>query len=150
MVQHLPVARRFAVRLVGRSDAADDLMQTALCRAAAAWKTFAAESEFSTWLYRIVVNAFRDQLRRKPRLAVASVERSIDPTGRLDEAELAALIAQSVSTLPPKQREVLVLVAYEQLSPDAAANVLGISAGSARVHLHEARKRLKVVLADYL
>jgi RNA polymerase sigma-70 factor (ECF subfamily) len=55
-----------------------------------------------------------------------------------------------VSALPPRQREVLVLVAYEGLGPSEAAGMLGISESNARANLAHARQRLKQQLAPYI
>jgi len=52
--------------------------------------------------------------------------------------------------LPPRQREVLVLTAYEQLRPGEVAEVLGISESSVHANLHYARARLREELAPYL
>ena len=76
--------------------------------------------------------------------------RSTAPGDRLDEQELGALVAQRVSSLPPRQREVLVLVVYENMSVSDAAEVLGISNMNVRVNLSYARERLKKELAIYL
>jgi RNA polymerase sigma-70 factor (ECF subfamily) len=72
------------------------------------------------------------------------------PQQMVSGAELGELIARHVSNLPPRQREVLVLVAYEQMLPSQAAAVLGISEESARTNLHHARNTLKRLLAAYL
>src|SRR4051794_26771466 len=65
VLEHLTTAHRFAIRLTGDPDEAEELVQEALGRAAGAWRTFAGRSTFRTWLLQIVVNAFRDHLRRR-------------------------------------------------------------------------------------
>jgi RNA polymerase sigma-70 factor (ECF subfamily) len=153
---HLPGALRFAVRLVGGDvHAAEDIVQEALYRAARNWQSFRGESAFRTWLFQIVVNVFRDQLgRREQSAAELDIEmadvRSVGPAERASADEVGALVARLVSALPPRQREVLVLVAYEGHSPSEAAGVLGISESNARANLAHARQRLKEQLAPYL
>jgi RNA polymerase sigma-70 factor, ECF subfamily len=152
---HLSGALRFAVRLVGDAHAAEDLVQEALYRAARGWKGFRGESAFRTWLFQIVVNVFRDQLARAEQrtgeLNDQMVDgRSAEPGERASAAELGPLVARLVSALPPRQREVLVLVAYEGLGPSEAAGVLGISESNARANLAHARQRLKQQLAPYI
>jgi RNA polymerase sigma-70 factor (ECF subfamily) len=152
---HLSAAQGFAVRLVGDVHAAEDLVQEALYRAARGWQGFRGQSAFKTWLFQIVVNVFRDQLDRrggddKP-LDDGLVDlRSAGPVDQASAGELGPLVAKLVSALPPRQREVLVLVAYEGLTPAQAAGVLEISETNARANLAHARQRLKERLAPYL
>src|SRR5579862_3665171 len=64
VTEHLGSALRFATRLTGRVDAAEDIVQEALLRVARSWKSFRGQAEFRTWLFRIVINVFRDRLAR--------------------------------------------------------------------------------------
>lgn len=118
VVEYLPAALRFALRLTGNADEAEDLVQDALVRVARAWSSFRGEAAFRTWLFQIVVNAFRDRLRR-PRMDSLDEEvddrRGAGPAETALQDELGELVAQKVSGLPPRQREVLVLTMYEQL-----------------------------------
>ena len=68
--EDLPRTLRFALRLTGCHDEAEEVVQEALCRAARAVDSFRGESQFRTWFYRIVISAFHD------RLAAAARERS--------------------------------------------------------------------------
>jgi RNA polymerase sigma-70 factor (ECF subfamily) len=154
MIEHLPQGHRFAIRLVRDPADAEDLVHDALVRAAGAWRGFREDSSFRTWFFQIIVNVFRDRLRR--RIGAASLDgdeleaRAANPVDRVVADELGEQIAACVSALPPRQREVLVLVAFEQMSPSQAAEVLEISEESARASLHYARQRLKQQLAVYL
>jgi RNA polymerase sigma factor (sigma-70 family) len=68
-------------------------------------------------------------------------------SGRLDStAQVRALLA-AVRALPAQEREVLLLVAWEQLNPAEAAAVLGVPQGTARSRLHRARTSLRLELA---
>jgi RNA polymerase sigma-70 factor (ECF subfamily) len=62
MLESVPAAQRFAICLIGDVHAAEDVMQEALLRAHRSWKTFRGQSRFTTWLMRIIINCFRDQL----------------------------------------------------------------------------------------
>jgi RNA polymerase sigma-70 factor, ECF subfamily len=158
--EHLSAAHRFAIRLTGDADVAEELVQEALGRAAGAWRSFAGRSSFRTWLLQIVVNAFRDHLRRRGVDASAELpdgqghdvadRRAPDPLAEASAGELGRIIAGMVSSLPPRQREVLVLVAYEHLSPTEAAAVMGVTEQNARTNLHFARERLRRQLEPYL
>jgi RNA polymerase sigma-70 factor (ECF subfamily) len=157
MLEHLPAAGRFAVRLVGDPASAEDVLHDALVRAASAWSGFRGASSFKTWLFQIVVNVFRDRLRathaREAEPLPGDLEdpqHASDPLVVAAEHEVGHAVARAVSMLPPRQREVLVLVAYEQLSPGEAAAVLGITQENARASLHFARQRLKRQLKHLL
>lgn len=150
----LDEAMRFAIKLTGDPSVAEDLVHDALTRASASWRSFRAESSFRTWLFQIIVNSFRDRLRRR---AVPEElpdwpadPRGTDPAAGLVGEELATLVARHVSGLPPRQREVLVLVAYEGMTAAQTAELLRISEQNVRVNLHLARQRLKQLLAPYL
>ena len=154
MLDHLLPAQRFAVRLTGDADAAEEVVQEALVRAARSWATFRGQSRFQTWLFQIVVNAFRDRrpVRPPPGPLPEGLRdgKSADPVAQSAAAEQGRLIASLVSTLPERQREVLVLHTYEDLSPREVAEVLGISEQNVRTNLHLARRRMKVLLPPYL
>ncbi len=154
--EHLPATLAFATRLCGDVDMAEEIVQEALVRAVRSWASFRGESAFRTWLLRIVINVFRDRLK-----ATSDVVASLDDDCQLPDAtsarpdetamagELAHLVADEVSRLPPRQREVLVLSVYEGLSAREVAAVVGIREANVYSTLHAARARLKEKLAPY-
>jgi RNA polymerase sigma-70 factor (ECF subfamily) len=154
---HLPEVLRFAVRLTGRLEWAEDVVQEALYRAVRSIHSYRGQAQLRTWFYRILITAFRDHLASQARHAPPGelAEDPIDPRGEdapllAMAGELQELIAQRVSALPPRQREVLVLVTYEHMLPDEVAGLLGISPSNVHVNLHCARARLRAELAPYL
>ena len=152
VLQELPAALRFAVRLTGDPSTAEEVVQEALLRATRSWETFRAEAQLRTWLLRIVVNAFRDQLPRQQQGELSEDlpdGRATDPLGKAQVAEQGRLVAEAVSSLPSRQREVLVLVVYEQMSTEQVANVLNTSETNVRANLSYARATLKKMLAAY-
>lgn len=152
----LPALLRFAVRLTGDAESAEEVVQESLYRAARARESFRGGSSLRTWLLRIVIHAFRDSLasgRRRasqPLTEELADPRQPPPERASLEAELSDRIAAHVSSLPARQREVLMLAAYEQLTSAEIAEVLGISVTNVHVNLHHARARLKELLAPYL
>jgi RNA polymerase sigma-70 factor (ECF subfamily) len=154
VLDHLPGMLRLAVRLTGSPDAAEEIVQEALVRVARSWRSFRGQAHFKTWLFRIVINVFRDQLRQRPSPEPLPEElcdlRAGDPALEAANNELGRLIGSRVSALPPRQREVLVLTAYESLAPREIADVLGISEANVHSTLHVARQRLRRELAPYL
>ena len=157
VAEHLPDALRFALRLSGCQAAAEEIVQEALCRAARGIASFRGQSQFRTWFYRIVISAFHDQLAASARQRCAGEltdelcdPRSENPLATAMANELRHIIAQRISALPLRQREVLVLTAYEQLRPSEVATVLGISESNVYANLHYARARLREELTPYL
>jgi RNA polymerase sigma-70 factor (ECF subfamily) len=154
VTQHLPSALQFATRLTGTLDAAEDVLQEALVRVARSWKSFRKEAEFRTWLFRIVINVFRDRCavpkRADGTLSIdVADKRGGDPAIEAQDVELGQLIAARVSDLPPRQREVMVLTAYEGLSAKEVGELLGISESNVYSTLGVARERLRKELAPY-
>jgi RNA polymerase sigma-70 factor (ECF subfamily) len=154
VLEHLPTAQRFTIRLTGDRDTADDVMQDALLNAHRSWQSFKGQSKFTTWFYRIVINCFRDRFAASPRLArdlpddLADPRRD-DPSSAAQSREFAELVASEVSRLPPRQREVLVLSAYEQLSIAEIASTLELNEQNVRTNLHLARERLRERLTKH-
>lgn len=154
---HLPAAQRFAIRLTGDPHTADDLVQDALLKAHRAWQSFRGESRFTTWLFRIIINCFRDRFdARPPEVASLQLARDAatnpndDPARTSASKEFGEIVAYEVSRLPPRQREVLVLIVYEQLSIAETASALELSEQNVRTTLHHARERLRQRLEPHV
>ena len=154
MLESLPAVQRFAIRLTGDIDLAEEIAQETVVRAARSWKTFHGGAKFQTWLFQIAVNAFRDHIARRRNVGELPEEftddRTLAPGADLVTGETSAIVAKLVSRLPARQREVLVLIAYEQMDQRDVARVLGISDLAVRTSLHHARERLKQQLMPYL
>ncbi|GAA3105948.1 RNA polymerase sigma-70 factor (ECF subfamily) [Kribbella aluminosa] len=107
------------------------------------------------WLFgvaRHVLHGYYRKEYRKQRLRVRRlVDRPIDETAavdaRLDAAALGPALRTALRELPAAERELLLLVAWENLTPSDAAQVLGIPAGTARSRLYRARQRMDERLA---
>jgi RNA polymerase sigma-70 factor (ECF subfamily) len=153
VLEHMEDALRLATRLCGDPHEAEDVVQEALYRAARGWKSFRGESQFRTWLFRIVVNAFRDGRRRKrptSPLPPDVVERRCDLETALSAKELEDVVTHSISRLPPRQKEVVILRIVEELPAGEVARILDTNEANVHATLHAARQRLKQLLAPYL
>ena len=154
VLDHLPQALMFATRLTGDTQAAEEIVQEAFARVAARWRSFRGQSQFRTWLFRIVINVFRDELASRKRAEELPEQfaepHSIEPSDVVAAKELGQLIARRVSSLPARQREVLVLTAYEGLTAAEVAAMLETSVANIYSTLHAARRRLRRDLAPYL
>ncbi|MFE2432701.1 RNA polymerase sigma factor [Streptomyces sp. NPDC059373] len=139
----------FARRVPG---AADDLLAEAWLQAFAARRTFdASRGSARGWLFGVARNVLAGYVRRAAREGAAPGADVTDPwqavDQRLDAAALAPALRRALAELPAEEREVMLLVSWEQLTPTEAAAAVGIPAGTARSRLHRARGRLRNHLA---
>lgn len=139
-----------AWRWCGDRQDAEDVAQEVCIRLASAIRGFKGASRFSTWLYSVTLNSARDQMRKRRRAewrdAAYLREQAVLEAGR-DEDDGEELW-QAVRQLPDRQRDAVLLIYGEGLSHAAAADVLGCAETTISWHVHEARKRLKVLLRD--
>ena len=159
------IAFNVAYRVMGDADAANDVCQEAFLSAFKHIRTLRGAS-FKSWLLRIVTNACYDQLRYQRRRPVSSLE-DVTASGDGDEDpdhspwliddhagpeeiamshELAGLIQQGITSLPPDQRIIVVLSDVQGLNYQEIAEVTGISLGTVKSRLSRARARLRQYL----
>jgi RNA polymerase sigma-70 factor (ECF subfamily) len=136
--------------------AADDLLAEVWLRAFAGRTGYdPARGAVRVWLFgvarHVLAAHWRDAGRGEPPHAL-DAEPYADPwqavDQRLDAAAVAPLIRRTLRELPHVERELLLLVAWEQLTPAEAAAVVGVPQGTARSRLHRARARLREALRD--
>lgn len=127
---------------------ADDVAQDVCIRLATAISGFRGQGRFRTWLYALVLNAVRDFARKSARDRRRDGEWSTDPALQAPGGDADGIdeIWTAVQTLPAKQRDAVMLVYSEGLDHGEAADVLGCSESTVSWHLHEARKRLRIIL----
>lgn len=145
------------VRMVRDPGLAEELTQDSFLKAYRAIDSFREASRFSTWLYRIVVNACHDH-RGSLAAQVRSRETNIDqpdlnptaPDTRPDEAvefgEMADHFEAGLAALEPGHREAFLLRHQEGLEYGEIAEALGISSGNAKVRVHRAREAILAAL----
>jgi len=110
------------------------------------------EAAFRTWLVTIASNLLKDQFRRRRGRTVVPIEEGDlvaqdDPSTTLDALETERKLIQGLATLPRLQREVFLLRAQQGMEYGEIAQALDTTAGAARVHYHNAVKRLKELVA---
>ncbi|MFC3072584.1 RNA polymerase sigma factor [Shinella pollutisoli] len=139
-----------AWRWCGDRQDAEDVAQDVCIRLATAIRGFRSASRFGTWLYAVTLNAARDQLRKRRRAewreAAYLREQAVLGCGEAEDDGEA--LWRAVRQLPDRQRDAVLLIYGEGLSHAAAADVLGCAETTVSWHVHEARKRLKVLLRD--
>jgi RNA polymerase sigma-70 factor (ECF subfamily) len=148
VAEEIPGLLRFAVKLTGDIHSAEDVVQEALLRAARSISTFRREASFRTWLMQIVLNVFRTHAGRRrpleqPLEAAAHASSQATVQQDLEAAETRDHVATLVGQLPARQREVLVLMTWENCSAEEVATMLGISVQNVYSNLSAARSNLK-------
>lgn len=138
-------------RYVRSDDDAHDVTQRAFVRAFERIATFRFESKFRTWLFRIAVNAALDHVRSAPPGEVVAVEDDIAFTNSLGTEKLVAAeiwrkVSGRLAELPPRQRLVLELRVFHDLSFEEIAAIVDSSEDAAKVNYHHAVKKLRALL----
>jgi RNA polymerase sigma factor (sigma-70 family) len=139
-----PVFRALLAGTLNRA-AAEDATAEAFARAWAHWDTVASHPNPKAWVLRVAWNHHRSSWRRwEARWSVDQQEPSPRPPEPWFDPDLVA----AIRGLPQGQREVIVLVAFGELTPAEIAGVLGRAVGTVRSQLFRARMALRKVLDD--
>ena len=141
-----------AFRLTGRRAEAEDLAQDICAALPRRLAGFRGEARFTTWLYRVVVNAAQDLRRRQEVRARAAAGWGDWETAR-QEAMAEDRAAQdwltaAMTRLPPDLRDTVALVLGEDMTQAEAARVLGLSEGTVAWRMSEVKKRLRALAAE--
>ncbi len=165
--ENAPALFRTALRLTGRREDAEDLVQEVLVRALPALRRFEGRAKLSTYLFRAMGNLWKNQLRSKKRSRVVEWFRrgpadetdderaSPDPpdqeplpTERLQAEELAVEVRAAVAKLDPPRRLTLLLREVEEMSYEEIAVATQVPVGTVRSRLARAREDLRRLLGD--
>src|SRR5436190_7067722 len=135
---------------------AEEVLQTVYLKILEGRARFRGESSLKTWLFAVIRKTAATEYRRKllrtlrlvPEFDEASaIIASDSPATSFEKSEVRAHFQTALRELPRRQREALHLVFYEDLSLREAADVMGVSIGSARQHYERGKKRLRESLA---
>ena len=140
---------RIAVRLLGDVDDAEELTQDVCVALVGKLSSYRGESRFTTWLYRVVVNAAHDAMRRnharykkqRDYVEVHAIERD----GHVVTTEELVWLRWALGQLSDEMRATVFLVMEEGLTHAEAGEVLGVSASTVSWRMHEVRKRLRAL-----
>ncbi len=138
---------RTAVLLTGDVHRGEDLVQDALTKVALRWSRLAAGSP-EAYARKILVRDNISWWRRNQPLSMVEEppERPAPYDG--DASERRLMLQMALARLSPKQRAVIVLRFYEDLTERDTANTLGVSVGTVKSHTHDALRRLRVLAPD--
>jgi RNA polymerase sigma-70 factor, ECF subfamily len=145
---HRLAVYRVARRMTGSHEEADEVAQETFVRAWRSFDGFRGESRLRTWMIRIAVNVSRSvRARRAP---VVDLAEAGDPSDAAESAESAASRRQAgarvraaVATLPPRQREVVTLKIFSDMTYEDVAAAMGLTVGAVKAHFHQAVANLR-------
>lgn len=151
---------RTAYLLTGDLQLAEDLLQHALVKTAVHWRRVVAGGNPEGYVRRVMVNERTSRWRRRRYVeagdSVVGDELGGGVPGPGDEAEAAVrrvVVRRALATLPDRQRAVVVLRFFEDLTEAQTAELMGVSVGTVKSQTHDALKRLRALapglLADF-
>ena len=165
---HLDAVYRFALRLAGEPDQAEDLVQETFLRAYRAWDQYTRGTAAKSWLFTICRNVFlrrRERGKRHDEIVKENAAPSatgvdpvnplwasvhgVDPEGEFFDSIVDQRILASIQELQEEFRAVVVLSDVEGLSYAEIAELLDIPVGTVKSRLFRGRRRLQRVLYEY-
>ena len=144
----VPRLRRYARALAGNRDDADDLVQDTLERAWAKAGLWRGVADMRAWLFSIMHNLHADGVRR-PKLHTVTMDDDTPevPVAPKQGERLAVLDLQAaLDLLPVEQKEIVLLVALEDMAYADVAKALGIPIGTVMSRLSRGRERLRALM----
>ncbi len=155
-------------RIIGDFEVTKDIRQEVLLRVYQAARRYRPHNQFKAWLYRIAVNCSINELRRRERHSVLSLDVSYQdndgqeqplesvlahpnpqPDEMVQQSEVAEHIQNALRRLSDKQRIVIVLRHYEGLKFHQIASVLDCPIGTVKSRMRHGLERLRMMLRDY-
>jgi RNA polymerase sigma factor (sigma-70 family) len=140
---------------VGSLVEADAVLQAVYLKVLAGQARYDGKASFKTWLFAVIRRTAADERRRQMLRRLLLERRTVPPAPaveRPDEAlykvELQQLVREMLTQLPRRQREVLQLIFYHDLSLAEAAEVMGVSPGSAHTHYDRGKKRMRAYMEE--
>ena len=149
ILEHIPRLRRYARALLGDRYAADDLVQDTLERAWNKFHLWRPGSDLRAWLFTIMHNVFVNQVRSKRNEIEKTMEELPVVAVRATQSDSLEIVdlEHALRALPDEQREVLLLVAIEEMTYDEVSCALAIPIGTVMSRLSRARERMRRLIA---
>lgn len=136
---------KMAFKWCGNQSDAEDITQDACIKLARGLDSFKGECAFTSWLYRLTINAGKDWYKKQNRHTKDADPDALDnvsTNAKSDSKLYAKQVLSAVRALPEGEKEALLLVMSEGLSHKEAAKVLGVKESTISWRIHEARKKL--------
>ena len=145
-----------ALRTIGDREEAADAVQDALLSAHRGAARFRGDSQVTTWLHRIVVNACLDRMRKRQAHPTVPLpdgtpsedghRRGPEPAAPAHDHDTALVVREALAALPADQRAALVLVDVQGYPVAEAAEMLGVAEGTVKSRCSRGRARMAVAL----
>jgi len=147
--RHYDLMYRVAYRTLGQQADAEDLVQDICAVLPKKLASFRSDAKFESWLYRVVVNAGRDLMRKRGAQARAAdgwgdVE-MMQRDAAVERKESLSWLARAMQRLSPELRETVALVLGEEMTHAQAGKVLGLKEGSVSWRMNEVKKELRLM-----
>jgi RNA polymerase sigma-70 factor, ECF subfamily len=150
--RHAPACLRYARRMLGSREDAEDATQEAIVRAHRALARYDGRTSFRTWLMSILVNRCRTALvqRRHRALRVVLDEAALDRAAAAEGSDLALrdAIERALARLETAQREAFLLKHVEQLTYEEMAEATGVGVSALKMRVQRACDRLQILLKE--
>jgi RNA polymerase sigma-70 factor, ECF subfamily len=143
--RHAPALFVLACRILHNCSEAEDALQNTFVKLHGSLGSFRREAKLDTFLHRILINCCRDQLRR--RKPAEPFENFPEPSGMLDWENRFGL-QEAIARLPERMGIAFILFAVEEWPMEEIASAMGISRGGAKATVFQARRRLRLWLAE--
>lgn len=150
VLRHQDWVRGFIQKSVRNREDSEDLAQEVFVKTYFGLGSFRFESEFTTWLYRVVINQINNFYRKQKMFSwfyrdiqEAHTQTTTEPTD-----DRSSKLMMSVGKLPKMQRSVMILRTFQDLPFKDIGSVLSITENSAKVNYHKAKKNLRKYLDD--
>ena len=153
--RHMRRAFSVAFRLLGQREDAEDLVQEAFLTALEKIDTFESGRDFAPWFFRILVNRGLNARKARSRRYTEELPAEVaggeaSPLREAERSELREQLAAAIGTLPERQQVIVRLFELEGFTSPEIAEILALSDGTVRWHLHQARQALREVLAPFM
>tara|TARA_B100001250_G_scaffold203879_1_gene174868 strand:- start:60 stop:644 length:585 start_codon:yes stop_codon:yes gene_type:complete len=155
--RHQELVFSLAYKLTGNRELANDVAQEAFIRAWKAIQKFRGDSTFSTWIYRITVNTawtLRKKAKKHYSLNIEETQEPVvidekkDPEFLAINSDLSSVLKKALDQIPVDQRIIVELKNIEGRSHKEIAEYLDISVTAAKVRLHRAHQKLRIILEE--
>jgi len=142
------------LRMMRNRDEALDVTQDVFLTVFRKADRYKEQAAFSTWLYRVSINTCYDHLRRRTRKRTEPMPDHLDPSDPRSADEFSAVelrpdVDAALATISPDFRAAVVLVDFEGMSLDGAADTLDVPVGTVKSRLFRARKLLSQELGNF-
>jgi len=151
--RHAAACTRFATRMLGNREDAEDATQETFLRAYRSLARYEERQAFRTWLFQILINrcrtaAVRRQRRHRMFLVDDSAIAAASVRPAVDAGDLRAELKRAIDALDPDQREAFLLKHVEQLSYHEMAAATGIGVSALKMRVKRACDRMQWVLRE--